>query len=787
MTACGMRSGHRGSISISAAIAVALAAAAAAAGWTVHALDERVDAVFGPASHGRFELYSAPFRIARGVDLEAARFRARLGRLGYRETSDEPLEPGTFRAGTKRVEIALRGFSDGISTLPPLRVRLDLDGPVVNTVSRLTDRRPLGAAWLEPERLGRYGVGTIAAVQPVRLEALPPHIAHAVLAAEDARFASHVGLDPIGIVRAAWTNWRAGGIRQGGSTITQQLAKNMMLDAERTWRRKIEEAALAVVIDFRVPKDDLLRTYLDTVYMGRIGSVPVHGITQAARGFFAKEPEQLTVGEAAALAGLIRAPNKLSPLRHPERARARRDQVLEAMAAQGWLDESDLARSRAQPLEVRRREPRAAPWFVDEALRQLARLDPQADPRWDPATSVAVFTTLDVELQRALESTVANEIAALEKRYPSVRRPKRPVEAGAVVIEARSGRVRALVGGRGESGSEFNHATRAKRQPGSAFKPFVYLAAIDAPEHPLTPASLLLDAPLRVTGGGSVWQPKNSDGRFVGRLTVRRALEQSRNVPAHHAAESVGRDRIRALAAEAGLGAMPDVPSLALGTGEVTLLDLTAAYGVFPNLGSFAAPTLIRSIRTGDGTSLYRAPANERRVATEASAYVVSHLLEGVVDRGTGRDIRRLGLKGALAGKTGTTDEGRDAWFVGYSPRFVTGIWVGFDDGRPLHLTASQAAIPVWVPVMRQVARIVGTVGSDSFAVPEGVVFREVEQSSGLLATDACPNSVREAFIAGTEPVETCETGRRRARSGSRGSSFWEEVGGFFKGLVGAD
>ena len=782
-----MRSGQRGSISVGAAFAVGLAAMAAAAGWTVHRLDERVDAVFGPGTHGRVELYSAPFRVTPGVDLDAARFRARLGRLGYRETTDDPVEPGTYRATPKSFELSLRGFTDGVATLAPMRARFDLDGSAVTRVTRLPDRSPLAAIWLEPERLGRYGVGAIAAVQPVRLDALPPYVPQAILAAEDVRFASHVGIDPVGIVRAAWTNWQAGGIRQGGSTITQQLAKNMMLDADRTWRRKIEEAVLAVVIDFRVPKDDLLQTYLDTVYMGRIGSVQLHGIAQASRGFFAKDPEELTVAEAATLAGLIRAPNTHSPIRHPKRARERRDQVLEQMAEQGWIDADELAQARADPLVVRRGEPREATWFVDEALRRLARIGARADPRWDPATPVEAFTTLDVELQRALETTVAKEMVALEKRHPAARRPKRPVEAGAAVVDARSGRVLALVGGRGDSGSEFNHATRAKRQPGSAFKPFVYLAAIDAPEHPLTPATLLLDAPLRVSGnGGGVWQPKNSDGRFLGRLTVRRALEQSRNVPAHHAAESVGRERIRALAAEAGLGDMPDVPSLALGTGEVTLLDLTAAYGVFPNLGAFLTPMLIRSVRTTDGTLLYRAPKSERRVATEASAYVVSHLLESVVDRGTGRDVRRLGLKTPLAGKTGTTDEGRDAWFVGYSPRFIAGVWVGFDDGKPLRLTASQAAIPVWVPVMKQVARIVGTVGGDSFDVPRGVVFRDVDQSSGLLATEACPNFVREAFVAGTEPVATCESGRRSA-GGSGGPSFWEEVGGFFRGLVGAD
>jgi penicillin-binding protein 1B len=758
--------------------AVALVAAAAVTGGAAFtSLNERVSAAFS-RDGGGVRLFSAPFRIRPGIDVETAGLPNRFLRLDYRPTNEGVPVPGTFRMDEGSLEIGIRGFGDGAREQAPGRFRVELAGTVVRRIAAEPGGAEVDEVWLEPEPIGRDGGGDLGTIRPVRLDALPPHVVQAVLAAEDVRFASHPGIDPIGIVRAAWANFRAGDIRQGGSTITQQLVKNMMLDAGRTWRRKIEEALLAVVIDFRFAKQEILQTYLDTVYMGRVGSLPVRGLTQASRGFFAKEPEALTVAEAATLAGIIRAPNANSPIRHPERARARRDQVLALMAEHGWIDAAELARSTAAPVEVRHRDPLEAPYFVAEVARELEALG------IDRARDLAVFTTLDLELQRAAEEAVAAELAALERRHPKLRRPARPVEAAAVVVEARTGAIVALIGGRDRSRSEFDHAVRARRQPGSAFKPFVYLAAVDAPDSPLTPASLLLDQPFRLRENGRVWRPKNSDGRYLGRLTVRQALEQSRNVPAYHVGETVGRGRVRDLAANAGLAELPDVPSLPLGTGEVTLLDLTAAYGVFPNLGEFLPPTAIRALRGPGGAPLDRPSRFVRRVAGAAPTYVVSHLLEGVVDRGTAKDVRRLGLDAPLAGKTGTTDEQRDAWFVGYSPDYVVGVWVGFDDGRSLGLNAAGAAIPVWVAIMR---RILDAYGTAHFPVPAGVVFRDVDRRSGLLATAACPDSVHEAFVSGTEPTRTCEAPVARARRAREGPSFWDGVGSFFRGLVGAD
>jgi penicillin-binding protein 1B len=759
-------------------VVAAVVTGAVAAGAAFGSLNERVAAAFWGRGAERVRLFSAPFRVRPGVDVAAAGLPSRLLRLGYRSSGGAP-EDGWFQSGEGSLEIGLRGFANGDIEQIADRFRIELAGTVVRRVHRMPSGEEVGEVWLEPEPLGRWEGRESQAITPVRLDALPPHVVRAVLAAEDVRFATHPGIDPVGIVRAAWANFQAGGIREGGSTITQQLVKNMMLGAERTWPRKIEEALLAVVIDFRFTKQEILQTYLETVYMGRIGSIPVRGLAQAARGFFAKEPEELSAAEAATLAGIIRAPNATSPIRHPERARARRDHVLSVMAQHGWLDATELARSTAAPVVVRHREPLTAPYFVTEVARRVDAL------AVDGGRDLSVFTTLDVELQHATEEIVATEIAALEQRFPALRRPGRPVEAAAVVVAARTGEVVALVGGRDRSRSEFDHAARARRQPGSAFKPFVYLAAVDAPADPLTPSTVLVDRPLLLRESGRVWRPRNSDGRFLGRLTVRQALEQSRNVPAYHVGESVGMARVRDLAANAGLDELPDVPSLPLGTGEVTLLDLTAAYGVFPNLGEFLPPSLIRAMSDDAGASVPLPPSFVRRVAEAASTYVVSHLLEGVVERGTAKDVRRLGLDAPLAGKTGTTDEQRDAWFVGYSPDFVVGVWVGFDDGRSLGLNGASAAIPVWVPIMR---RILAAYGTSHFPVPAGVVFRDVDRRSGLLATSACPDSVHEAFVSGTEPVRTCESRvARPRRHREKPSSFWDGVGSWFRGLVGAD
>ncbi|MGH7856411.1 MAG: PBP1A family penicillin-binding protein, partial [Candidatus Binatia bacterium] len=681
-----------------------------------------------------------------------------LVRLGYRPVSGSRPGPGEFRTSRGSIEVGLRPFAHPVGSYPGGIVRFDLDGEVIRRIVRLRDGRTLRRAPLEPELLGSYAGGVLAERRAVRLVSLPPHVRSAVLAVEDSRFGLHPGIDPIGVVRAAWVNVRGRRIAQGGSTITQQLAKNLFLTPERGWIRKVNEALLALMLEVHLSKDEILELYLNNVYLGRSGSVGIYGISQAARAFFGKAPRDLTIGEAATIAGVIQSPNTYSPLRHADRARARRDDVLALMAAHRWIDERQLAAARSEAMKVRHGLPLPleAPFFVDEVLRRIRRMG------YDPETvrGLSVYTTADLEAQHAAERVLAQKLEALEKQVPRLRRGKAPLQGAVVLIESRTGFVRAMAGGRDFTRTQFNRVTRSLRQPGSAFKPFVYLAALDDPSQGVTASTLLADEPVRLLVGRREWQPTNYDGRYLGDVTVRAAIEGSRNVPTVALARRVGLARIASLARLAGLKAEPVVPAMALGSAEVTLLNLVAAYTAFPNLGEVVRPALIRGVMAADGEVLYRDTLRRMRIATAPAAFVTSHLLEGVVNSGTGAAVRRYGLTQPLGGKTGTTNDEKDAWFIGYSPEWVAGVWVGFDDGTPVGMTGSAAALPIWAGFMSEVLD-----GAEErfFTIPAGVVFRDIDRYSGLLTTWSCPDSVREAFIAGTDPEETCD-GRRLER-----------------------
>jgi penicillin-binding protein 1B len=764
---------------------------AIAAGW-VWWLDREVTRFLSGRGETGVRVWSAPLELRAGIDVKGIRLAERLARLGYDPVAaDAPVGPGTYRVAPGRVDIGLRSYLDVGGVQPAEAVRLVLAGTAVQAVQLIDGGGSLARAFLEPELLGSYGGGVLEERDPVDLDELPSHVVHAVLAAEDERFALHPGIDPIGIARAAVTNVRSGSASQGGSTITQQLVKNVFLTPERTWRRKVTEAVLAVILEIRLTKQEILETYLATVYFGRVGSVGIYGIAQAARAFFGKEVHELDVVEAAAIAGIISSPNRHSPVRHPERATVQRDLVLRRMAKREWLPPDALEAALKTPVTPNPGGVLEAPYFVDEVFRRFRWLG------WEPEQlrGLSLYTTVDVELQRMAERGVQSELAALEKRFPAVRREGATLEGAFVLLDAHSGDVLALVGGRDFSRSQYNRATRAERQPGSAFKPFVYLAALDQHDRPLTAASVLGDEPVYVRTGGKTWSPKNHDGKFWGNVTVRTAVAESRNVPAYRAAAHAGLERVAALARAAGLGQMPAVPSMALGSGEVTLLDLVGAYTVFPNHGVVAPPLLIRGIVDVEGTTLYESPPAAHQVATPAAAYVMTTLLEGVINHGTGEGVRRAGLEGPLAGKTGTTNDTRDAWFIGFSPDVVGGAWVGYDHNEKVRLTGAFAALPVWAAVMKQV---LPAYTERRFPVPDGVSFAEVEAATGLRAASGCGASIREAFVRGTEPVRSCETSAPAAEPGVQVARDEERreperkrggplgaVGRFFKGLFG--
>jgi penicillin-binding protein 1B len=586
----------------------------------------------------------------------------------------------------------------------------------------------------------------------VPLARIPRAVVDAVLATEDRRFFSHWGIDLLAVVRAATTDLRHREVRQGGSTITQQLARTLFLGSERTWGRKLHEAIIALALEFRYPKQRILETYLNAVYMGEDGGVAVQGMGAAARHFLDKGLAAVRLDEAALLAAAISAPNKTFS-GSPARIRAARDAVLRAMRGQRMISEAVLQRAMARPVRLATADAALrAPYFVDLARDEIARR--VALP---PGSEVRIRTTLDPFLQRAGERAIRDGIQRIERRRPALASEK--LQAALVAIEPTTGQIRALVGGRRYLDGPFNRATHAARQPGSLFKPIVYLAAFEdqriGGSPGLTPASLIPDEPTVIRSANRGWAPQNIDRRFHGQVTVRRALEESLNVPAARVAQDVGPDRIVRTAQALGVESrLVPVPSLALGTSEVTLLEITSTFATLANQGIRLAPTTFATAQGSDTARITDLPPPSVRAVSAESSFLVTHILRGVMREGTGRASSLWGLSDITAGKTGTTDGLRDAWFVGYTPDLVIGVWVGMDDGSPLGLTGAQAALPIWAMVMQAAVR---RAPPRPFTPPPGVVLVSINRDTGQLASLWCGGAIiEEAFRAGTEPTIGC-------------------------------
>jgi penicillin-binding protein 1A len=607
---------------------------------------------------------------------------------------------------------------------------------------------------------------------PVTLDEVPKAFVDAIVSTEDRRFRSHWGIDLIGIGRAAVHNLMAGKIVEGGSTITQQLAWNLFLTHEKTLSRKIREAVLALRIERRYSKDEILEMYVNQIYFGD----GTYGIASAARDFFGKSPSELTLAECALLAGLPRNPRDYSPRRHPDLAAKRRRLILKSMLDTGDITEEQMREASEEPVEVlpKGSDGRKAPYFV-EMVRQY--LDENYGSRQVYEAGYVVETTLDLDLQETAERALEEHLADIERQThrkvtkasydtSAVKDGERltvtPYLQGAVVaMDPATGFVKVMIGGRDFNDSNFNRAVQAYRQAGSAFKPFTYAAAIDAG---YTPSDLLLDAPLVMElPTGQEWVPANFDQEFRGPVTLREALSHSINIPAIRLLTRLGASTVADYAHRMGIHSpIPAVPSIALGTPEVSLIDLTSAYTVFANMGIRVEPVSVLRVTDRNGIVLEENGTVSEDVLGAQTAYLVTTMLESAVDEGTGRRARAMGLKGPAAGKTGTYDDYTDAWFVGFIPNLVAGVWVGYDVKRPIGGKSigqgSAAALPVWTELM-----LAASEGSkeEAFRCPRGIVSRRICKTTGLLATDRCPETRMEVFKEGTEPVEACYLHRR--------------------------
>jgi penicillin-binding protein 1B len=612
----------------------------------------------------------------------------------------------------------------------------------------------VSAAHQSPARVATlYGIDW-RPTPPVTLASVPDHVSRAFLAAEDVRFHHHFGIDPIGIVRALFRNIRAHGIAAGGSTIDQQIIKSRFLSQERTWRRKIPEIILAVLLDARMSKNEILEVYLNDIYLGHSGGSPILGIDEASRLYFDKRPSELRVDEAAVLAGMIRAPNRDTPQKRPDVVRARRDAILAVMREHDWIDDAQFSAAKSRGVDFRGGEiPRAPYPFYLRALRADIVKEIGVSPIIEGG--LTIVCEMDPDAQRNAERIARRAPAQLEASHSWLRAQARtePLQVALLSIDPRNGGVRALVGGSDYSVSPYDRTSAMHRQPGSAFKTFAYLAAIVSKK--ATTASLLLDSPVTVAvSEKESWQPHNYDGQYRGRVTLREAFEHSLNVPTVRLTEQIGVSHVVSTAESFGFEEkFAKIPALPLGVTEVSMRELTAAYTPFPNLGIRVEPFLLREVRSREGKSLYLHDLEQKRVANADATYVLHTLLRGVVQRGTASRLKRYGL-GYVAGKTGTTSDYRDAWFVGYVPDMVTSVWVGFDHGAPLRLSSGEAAIPIWGAYMSSIPHL-----HSEPKAPSGVSFREIDSETGMLWQDGCPPPIQEVFLSGTAPTHKCPAG----------------------------
>jgi penicillin-binding protein 1B len=721
----------------------------------------------------RFDLpsrvYSDATPIVPGMRYTRSLLEPKLNHVGYREVKKRVENPGEYRYVGDDLEIFLNNFEYPDMEFHAMPVLIETNGGNVRTIKRVTDGITLRGVRLEPELITSIYDNEMEDRAPVKLDSVPKVVVDAILATEDKGFYSHEGISIRGIMRAIWTDIRHKSLTAGGSTVTQQLVKNLYLTHARTFRRKAQEVLMAILLEMQYSKDEILEAYINEIYLGQNGSVQIVGVEQASQVYFGKKVTYLTLAEAATLAGIIRSPNVLSPLKYPERAKPRRDTVLMLMRDQGKITEREYQETVASPLTVTRfpRTSRSAPFFVDLVLKQLRETYPETQLKTE---GLRIFTTLDTIMQRSAESALDDGIGALQKKYKHIRNSQTPLEGVVVTVQPGTGYVKALVGGRNYSKTQFNRAIQARRQPGSLFKPFVYLSAMDPARgnEALTASTVLDDSPISVQAGAAVWRPQNYDNRFHGRVTVREALAHSYNIPAVRAAINAGVPNVIKTANNIGVESrLEPYPSISLGSFEVTPLEIAFAYSVFANLGVKAEPVSILAVVTRDGKLLETRNAKMKRVAPASVCYVMNDVLKDVFSYGTAGRARSLGFKHEYAGKTGTTNNYRDAWLIGYSPRILSLVWIGFDDGHSVRLAGGDACLPIWTKHMN---RVDGLIADVDWRRPEDVSQREIDPLSGLLATPYCPTTRGEVYVAGTEPESVCSI---HAGSGDP-SPFWE-------------
>ena len=728
-------------------------------------------------------IYAAPMRIYTGENLTLADMANHLQRAGYSEL-DVSGTPGRYALHGNEIEI-----SPSIGSLFGAKNRLavDFSSTEIRKIRSLDNGTALDSAEVEPELLTSLFDSSREKRRAISYNDIPKVLRDAVLSVEDRRFFEHPGFDPIRILGAAWADLRHGARVQGGSTISMQVARSFFFNTDRTLRRKVAETIVALELEHRFNKQQIFELYANEIYLGNRGSFAIHGFGEASLAYFNKDLREVTLPEAAFLAGIIHAPNRYSTSeRRPDRAVEARDRALLSMTENGAITAEQALGAKKTPLQIvgSALEGSTAPYFVDMVKDHLLDRFSEADLL---SQSFRVYTTLDPELQRVASEAVdlgaKNIDIQLARRYARWKKEGQPApqaQIAMVVLDPHSGEIKALVGGRDYGESQLNHIL-ARRQPGSAFKPFVYAAAfegaVDGVRPIVTPATTVMDEPTTFDFDGKEYTPNNYGEKFHGQVTLREALTFSLNVATVKVAELVGYTRVTDMAHQFGLDpSIQPTPSVALGAYEMTPLEVATGYTILANNGVRTEPMFIRNVVNAGGESLEQNSIRSRRALDPRVAYLVTSMLEDVIDHGTGATVRARGFIAPAAGKTGTS---RDGWFAGYTSNLLAIVWVGFDDNRDLGLSGANAPAPIWADFMKRAVTLPAYADVQPFVMPEGVTKVTIDPESLALATPECPVTREEVYIHGTEPTEFCPLhGSRMASDKPPGSWLSHIFGG---------
>jgi penicillin-binding protein 1B len=735
----------------------------------------------GPVFASSAKIFAAPQVVRVGSKLTVSSIAAELRHAGYSEKEGDS-SLGSYRVHGGSIEV-LPGPESYHS--PEEATITVAEGKVSGIKSRSSGE--LEAYELEPQMLtSLFDAEQRSKRQLVKYDEIPKVMVEAVTAIEDRRFFQHSGVNFMRLAEAAWIDITHQRHQQGGSTITMQLSRAFFLSPEKTFRRKLIEMLIAVELEQKFSKQQIFEFYANRVDLGQRGSFTISGLAEGSRSYFNKDLKDITLPEAALLAGLIQAPSYLSPYRHPERVLERRNTVIEAMVETHDITREQADKAKAVPLKLAPPNVEAsdAPYFVDMVRDTIVN---KLNEREVNEQEYRIYTTLDPDLQKAAAQAVETGIKLVDDQVTKMRTHKKKIgknkfettvtpgpqaQVALVAMDPHTGEIKALVGGRNYGTSQLNHAL-AKRPTGSIFKPFVYAAALntalDGSTSVITPASIVADQPSTFSYGDQIYEPRNYKEEYHGDVTLRYALALSLNNATVKLAEEVGYDKVADLARSAGIASVKATPAMALGAYDATPIDMTSAYTSFANGGLRLSPVFVNSVRNSKGDVIVNFGTEKKQVLDPRVAFVMTSMLEGVVNFGTAYGVRSRGFTAPAAGKTGSSHDG---WFAGYTSNLLCIVWVGYDDYSDIRLSGAQTAAPIWAEFMKKAVALPRYEDAKSFSQPQGVIDVQLDKITNRLATPTCPDDYTIAFVAGTEPHDTCD------QTGGAAQGFFSRIFG---------